>query len=138
MKEIINWRGGGGFQVAHLSPQCFDYDIKWNQVMLTENAKGDILIQSIAANLGFSLFDQEVTTIFDGRKGKTLLKIVEGVTTVEIVDWLLSQIKEGEIIVIATMSVMDGVRQHLRQACKGSKIIVIPDDIFRYSRGGNE
>lgn len=138
MKEIINWRGGGGFQVAHLSPQCFDYDIKWNQVMLTENAKGDILIQSIAANLGFSLFDQGVTTIFDGRKGKTLLKIVEGVTTVEIVDWLLSQIKEGEIIVIATMSVMDGVRQHLRQACKGSKIIVIPDDIFRYSRGGNE
>ena len=22
-KEVINWHGGGGFQVAHLSPQCF-------------------------------------------------------------------------------------------------------------------
>lgn len=137
-KEIINWRGGGGFQVAHLSPQCFDYDAKWDRVMLTENAKGDILIRSIAANLGFSLFNQEETTVFDGRKGKSLLKIVEGVVTVEIVDWLVSQIKGGETIVIAAMSVMDGVRQHLRQVCKGSKIIVIPDDIFKYSKGGNE
>lgn len=137
-KEVINWRGGGGFQVAHLSPQCFDYDMKWDQVMLTENAKGDILIQSIAANLGFSLFNREETTVFDGRKGKSLLKIVEGVVTVEIVDWLVSQIKGGETIVIAAMSVMDGVRQHLRQVCKGSKIIVIPDDIFKYSKGGNE
>ena len=137
-KEIINWRGGGGFQVAHLSPEFFDHDAKWDRVMLTENAKGDILIRSIAANLGFSLFNQEETTVFDGRKGKSLLKIVEGVVTVEIVDWLVSQIKGGETIVIAAMSVMDGVRQHLRQVCKGSKIIVIPDDIFKYSKGGNE
>lgn len=36
------------------------------------------------------------------------------------------------------MSVMDGVRQYLRQVRKGSKIIVIPDDIFQYSKGGNE
>lgn len=23
-KDVVNWRGGGGFQVAHLSPSCFD------------------------------------------------------------------------------------------------------------------
>ena len=137
-KETINWCGGGGFQVAHLSPQCFDYDSKWDRVMLTENATGNVLIRSIAANLGFSLLNFEETDVFDGRRGKTLLKIIEGVVTIEIVDWLVSQIKEGETIVIAAISVMDGARQHLRQACKGSKIIVIPDDIFKYSKGGEE
>jgi adenine-specific DNA-methyltransferase len=50
----------------------------------------------------------------------------------------VSQIKDGETIVIATMSVMDGVRQHLRQTCKGSRVIVIPDDIFKYTEGGKE
>lgn len=137
-KEVINWHGGGGFQVAHLSPQCFDYDLKWNRVILTEHAKGDILIRSIAANLGFSLLKREDVSIFDGRKGNSLLKVIEGVVTVEIVDWLVPQTKCGEIIVIAAMSVMDGVRQYLRQVRKGSKIIVIPDDIFQYSKGGNE
>lgn len=28
-KEVVNWRGGGGFQVAHLSPACFDYAPNW-------------------------------------------------------------------------------------------------------------
>ena len=102
--------------------------------MLKEN----ILIRSIAANLGFSLLKREDVSIFDGRKGNSLLKVIEGVVTVEIVDWLVPQTKCGEIIVIAAMSVMDGVRQYLRQVRKGSKIIVIPDDIFQHSKGGNE
>lgn len=33
-KEVLNWRGGG-FQVAHLSPACFDYDPALDRVMLT-------------------------------------------------------------------------------------------------------
>jgi adenine-specific DNA-methyltransferase len=137
-KEIINWRGGGGFQVAHLSPECFDYDFKLDRVMLTGNATGDTLIYSIAANLGFSLMNSEEISVFDGRKGNTLLKVIEGVATVEIVDWLLVQVKAGETIVVAAMGVMDGVRQHLRQVCKGSRIVVIPDDIFKYNEGGEE
>ncbi len=137
-KETINWRGGGGFQVAHLSPECFDYDPKLDCVMLTEHATGDTLIRSIAANLGFSLIKTDTNTVFDGRRGNTLLKVIEGVATEEVVDWLAAQVNDGETIVIAAISVMDGVRQHLRKACRGSKIVVIPDDIFRYSEGGEE
>ena len=137
-KGIINWRGGGGFQVAHLSPECFDYDPKYGRVMLTENATGETLVRSIAANLGFSLVRAEEALVFDGRKGKSYLKVIEGVATVEIVDWLVSQVREEETVVIAALSVMDGVRQHLRQSCKGSRIVVIPDDIFKYNEGGEE
>ena len=31
-KEVINWRGGGGFQVAHLSTSCFDYSPELGEV----------------------------------------------------------------------------------------------------------
>ena len=135
-KEIINWLGGGGFQVAHLSPSCFDYDEKYSSVLLTPEATGEVLISSIAANLGFKKLEN--ASAFDGRKGNSMLKVIEGVATVEIVDWLISQLSDTESLVIAALSIMDGVREHLRKTRKGSRIYVIPDDIFNFENGGEE
>ena len=135
-KEVVNWRGGGGFQVAHLSPACFDYDPALDRVMLTAAATGETLIESVAANLGFTLLHADDDYVFDARRGNALLKVVEGVATVEIVDWLASHIQPGETIVLAATTVMDGVRQHLRKLVKGSRVVVLPDDVFRYSEGG--
>jgi adenine-specific DNA-methyltransferase len=137
-KEVVNWRGGGGFQVAHLSPACFDYDPALDRVMLTAAATGETLIESVAANLGFTLLHPDDDYIFDARRGNALLKVVEGVATVEVVDWLASQIQPGETIVLAATTVMDGVRQHLRKLVKGSRVIALPDDVFRYSEGGDQ
>ena len=134
-REIINWRGGGGFQVAHLSAACFDYDPKLDRVLLTAAAEGETLMRSVAANLGFSLMGAEEASVFDGRRGNSLLKVIDGVATIEIADWLVSQAEPGEIIVLAATSVMDGVRQYLRRSCKGSRIVVIPDDIFCFVKG---
>lgn len=137
-KEVVNWRGGGGFQVAHLSPKCFDYDPRLERVFLTEDAKGETLIRSVAANLGFKMLTRDETAVFDARRGNSLLKVIDGVATVEIVDWLVAQRESNETIVLAATSVMDGVRQHLRCSCKGSRIAVIPDDIFHFTKGGGE
>ncbi|MDR6938667.1 site-specific DNA-methyltransferase [Arcanobacterium hippocoleae] len=137
-KEVVNWRGGGGFQVAHLSPACFDYDPALDRVMLTAAATGQTLIESVAANLGFTLLHPDDDYVFDARRGNMLLKVVEGVATPEIVDWLASQVQPGETIVLAATSVMDGVRQLLRKAVKGSRVIALPDDVFRYSEGGDQ
>ena len=137
-KEVLNWRGGGGFQVAHLSPACFDYDPALDRVMLTAAATGETLIESVAANLGFTLLHADDDYVFDARRGNALLKVVEGVATVEIVDWLASQIQPGETIVLAATTVMDGVRQHLRKLVKGSRVVALPDDVFRYSEGGDQ
>ena len=131
-----NWRGGGGFQVAHLSPACFDYDPALDRVMLTPDATGEVLVASVAANLGFSLLHPDDDVVFDGRRGNSLLKVVEGVATTEEVDRLVEQIQPGETIVLAATVVLDGVREHLRRACKGSRVVAIPDDIFRYAQGG--
>ena len=65
LKETINWRGGGGFQVAHLSPACFDYDTMLNRVVLTPLATGQTLVKSISANLGFKLLNDERANTFD-------------------------------------------------------------------------
>lgn len=137
-KEVVNWRGGGGFQVAHLSPACFDYTPELDRVMLTAAASGQALIESVAANLGFTLLHPDDDYIFDARRGNALLKVVEGVATTEIVDWLASQVQPGETIVLAATTVMDGVRQHLRRSVKGSRVVALPDDVFRYSEGGDQ
>ena len=137
-KEVVNWRGGGGFQVAHLSPACFDYAPELDRVMLTAAATGQTLIESVAANLGFTLLHPDDDYVFDARRGNALLKVVEGVATTEIVDWLASQIQPGETIVLAATTVMDGVRQHLRKLVKGSRVVALPDDVFRYSEGGDQ
>ena len=137
-KTIINWRGGGGFQVAHLSPACFDYDEDLDQVIMTPEATGETLARSVAANLSFKMIDPKEGSTFDARRGKTYLKVIEGIATTEIADTLVSYLKPDEIVVIAAMSVMDGVREHLRRVRKGSRIIVLPDDIFQYSKGDEE
>lgn len=133
-KEVVNWRGGGGFQVAHLSPSCFDYDPVLDRVVLTPEATGQVLIESVAANLGFGLLHPDDDYVFEGRRGNTLLKVVEGVATVELVDDLVKELVPGETLVLAATSVMDGVRQHLRKVCKGSRVVAVPDDVFSYQK----
>ena len=106
--------------------------------MLTAAATGETLIESVAANLGFTLLHPDDDYVFDARRGNALLKVVEGVATTEIVDWLASQVQPGETIVLAATTAMDGVRQHLRRAVKGSRVVALPDDVFRYSEGGDQ
>ena len=105
---------------------------------MTPEATGGTLARSVAANLSFKMIDPKSGSAFDARRGKTLLKVVEGIATTEIVDTLVSYLNPDETVVIAAMSVMDGVREYLRRVRKGSRIIVLPDDIFQYSKGDEE
>lgn len=136
-KETINWRGGGGFQTAHLSPACFDYDPTLERVTLTPEAKGSTLVVAVAANLGFKLLTDN-DSIFDACRGNTVLKVIEGFVTKEIIDWLIPHLSSNETLVIAALSIPDGMREYLRKNRKGSRIIAIPDDIFGYQLGGKE
>lgn len=134
--DTINWRGGGGFQVAHLAPACFDYDSELDRVLLTEAATGNVLIESVAANLGFELLHGDDDFVFNARRGKAVLKVYEGLATSSLVDWLVAQLDDEETLVLAATAVMDGARQHLRKSRRGSRIVAVPDDLFRYSTNG--
>lgn len=135
-KMLVNWRGGGGFQVAHLSKECFDFDDSLGRVLLTEAATGQTMVRSIAANLGFKMIPDDCTSPFDARRGDTYLKVLEGIVDESAVDSIVGKLGEGEKVVIAGTMVMDGAREHLRKACKGSRVVAIPDDVFRYTKGG--
>lgn len=137
-KPAINWRGGGGFRLAHLEPACFDYDADLDRVVLTEAATGELLVRSVAANLGFSMLPEDQRGAFDARRGRTLLKVFEGVADERIVDDLAAQLGDGETLVLAATGVADGARERLRRASRGSRIVHVPDGIFTYSMGGDQ
>ena len=141
IKGVVNWRGGGGFQVAHLAPACFDYDENLDRVVLTNAATGPLLVKSIAANLGFSLlefgdWDVYDGQYFDGYRGNTVLKVWEGIADTELVDWLVSRLRGEQSMILATTQALDGVREYLRRARRGSRLILIPDELFPYTKGG--
>lgn len=136
--KTINWRGGGGFQIAHLSPSCFDYDSELDRVILTEQATGKLLIESVAANLGYNLLDKNQNSLFDAKKGRSYLKVYEGIADIDLVDSLVDALGEGESLALVTTGLVEGLREYLRKIRKGSRIIHLPDGIFRYSKEGRD
>lgn len=128
--DTINWRGGGGFQVAHLSPICFDYDPELGLVALTDAAfEGDNLARGVAAHLNFHLTPEH--RVFTGKRGRTWLVVTTMAVTPEMVQELLSWLEEGENLVVASTAVDPDSHQALREACKGSRVLHIPNDLFR-------
>ncbi len=130
-KDTINWRGGGGYVVARLSPACFDYDADLDLVMLTEAATGQLLIESIAANLNFRLTPEH--RHFHGVRGSMRLAVVEGRLTRQKADDLICHLDSNEGLTIAATEIDDGVRQHLRSLGRGCRAVHVPDDIFTYT-----
>ena len=130
-KGVVNWRGGGGFTVAHLAPQCFDYVPELGLVTLTEAATGATLLTSVAANLNFSLTPE--SRHFDGKRGSMFLKVVEGRLDRDKAEELLAHLNEGEGVTLAATELEPGIRQFARTTDRPCQIVHIPNDIFTYS-----
>lgn len=135
-KDTVNWRGGGGFTVARLSPSCFDYDPELDLVTLTEAATGPTLVSSVAANLGFCLTPED--RHFDGVQGRQHLAVVEGVLDNDKVDDLMAHLPLGHTVLIAATIVTEGVRDYVRGFTNGSRVVNIPLDIFTYTQAQEE
>ncbi|WP_293695037.1 site-specific DNA-methyltransferase [uncultured Agrococcus sp.] len=133
--DVLNWRGGGSFFAARLAPACFDFDPELQRVLLTDAATGETLVESVAANLGYRLLLDDF--VFDGQRGRSLLKVIEGVLDTSTVDALLTELREDEKLVIAATGVLDGVREQVRRKGRGSRVVHIPDDLFRYEGGAS-
>lgn len=127
-EKKVNWRGGGRFAVARLSPACFDFDETLGLTLLTDAATGETLINSVAANLNFYRTPEH--PVFHGVRGRMRLVVVEGTLLTTRVDELLAELDEGELLTIATTEPDEAIRSHLRQVRRGCRLIHIPDDIF--------
>lgn len=130
-----NWRGGGGFTVACLSPSCYDYDPEMGYTSLTPEATGETLIASVAANLGFYLTPDHLH--FDGQRNRQHLAVVEGLLDRGKVDELFSHLSEKHSILFAATMLDDGVREYVRSFKNGSRVLHVPLDLFPYSEEEN-
>ncbi|MEH6821782.1 MAG: site-specific DNA-methyltransferase [Dietzia psychralcaliphila] len=127
---VVNWRGGGSFRVAHLAPECFDYDPELGLVTLTPAAlDGDNLERSVAAHLSFHLTPEH--PVFTGVRGRTRLLVIRSAATPDLVAEIVSHLEEEEKVVIASTAVDPDTSQALRQTRKGSRVVHIPNDLFR-------
>ena len=136
VKGVVNWRGGGGFNVAHLEPACFDYDPEVALTTLTEHATSDLLVRSVAAQLRFALTPEDLH--FDGKRGREHLVVVEGVLDEEKIDEVISHLPEGHSVLFAATVVDDFAREHVRSFKNGSRVVHVPLEIFPYSDAAEE
>lgn len=126
-----HWRGGGGFQVAHLAPACFDYDPELGLVTLTEAALDPALLSaSVAAHLRFALTPEH--RYFHGVRGAMRLYVTRDPLTPEYVTTLVSQLGDGESLTVASTVVLDGTEAALRTTRRGSRVVHIPTDLFPF------
>ncbi|WBL17836.1 site-specific DNA-methyltransferase [Citricoccus sp. NR2] len=130
-KATINWRGGGGYTVAKLSPSCFDYDADLGIVILKDAATGETLIRSVAANLGFHLTPDH--RFFHGIRGAMRLVVVEGRLDKAKADDLLAQLPAGEGMTVAATEIDDDVQRYLARTGRGCRVVHVPGDLFRIS-----
>lgn len=136
VKGVVNWRGGGGFQVAHLEPPCYDYDPEVALTTLTEHATGDLLVRSVAAQLRFALTPEDLC--FDGKRGREHLVVVEGVLDEEKVGEVVAHLPEGHSVLFAATVVDDFAREHVRSFKNGSRVVHVPLEVFPYSDAAEE
>jgi len=128
--DTINWRGGGSFRIAHLAPECFDYDPELGLVTLTPAAfDGDNLERSVAAHLNFHLTPEH--PVFTGVRGRTRLIVIRSAATSDLVAEIVSHLGDDEKVTIAATAVDPDSSQALRKARKGSRVLHIPADLFR-------
>lgn len=130
---VINWRGGGGFRTAHLSPPCFDYDPEFGSVFLTDAADDmDVLTASIAAQLRIRLTPGDY---FQGAAGNTRLFVTRTPVDAELVSEICSHLDGKQTAIIASTIVLDGAREEARILARGSKVLHVPHDLFELPEG---
>lgn len=137
--EVVErWEGGGGFDVARLSPvwvgvvadevsgETFTYT--------TPEATGDVLERSVAAHLGFYLTPDK--SRFVGKKGRQRLAVIEGMLSEQKAHELVDALSEAESVTVVCDGAPAGVSRALQKMAKGSRILVMPDDLFSYAPQG--
>lgn len=131
----VQWSGGGGFDVARLSPVWVG--VANGSMFTTEAATGEVLARSIAAHLGFRWTGDDDLR-FAGRKGRQRLAVVEGLLTVEKSAELRSALEPDETVTVACFGAEEGVDEALRRDVRGSRVLVIPDDLFSFDPEASE
>lgn len=122
------WDGGGGFDFLRVEPSLF---VEVDGVLgLAAWATGGWLTKGVAAQVGY---EYSPDGLFAGAKGRSRLAVLDGMLTTGIVDFLVSQLNNGETILIFAQTLEPGIDSYLRTIMPGSRCKKIPRDLAKAS-----
>lgn len=128
----IGWEGGGGFRILDVAPSMFVES--GGCVVLADWAVNGQLAEVTSAQLGYEFaYDPP----FCGVKGRSVLAVVDGLVTVEVVDLIASQLEETERAVICGTAIAEGADEALKVLSPGSRVRRIPASILADYRRSN-
>lgn len=123
--EAVGWEGGGGFRILDVAPSMFVESGEY--VVLADWAVNGHLAEATAAQLGFEFrYDPP----FCGVKGRSVLAVVDGLVTGEVVDLIAGRLEETERAVICGTAIAEGADAALKAISPGSRVRRIPASIL--------
>jgi adenine-specific DNA-methyltransferase len=123
-KEVA-WSGGGGFHMLDVAPSMFTESR--GAVVLADWAVNGHLAEATAAQLGYEFrFDPP----FCGSKGRSLLAVVDGLITSEVVQLIAASLEPHERTVVCGTAVAVDADAALKSVSPGSRVRRIPASIL--------
>ncbi|MCE8162773.1 MAG: site-specific DNA-methyltransferase [Candidatus Moeniiplasma glomeromycotorum] len=125
ISEEVGWNGGGGF--TYFSVEKSMFEIHSGIICLAENVLNGKLAKLVATQLEYDY--QPENEYFCGKKGDTLLAVVEGMLTDGLLNFLLNSKDENKFLEIATLAVDPDLES---KNYNNVKIGRIPNNILRH------
>ena len=123
--SAVGWPGGGGFRILDVAPSMFAESR--GAVVLADWAVNGQLAEATAAQLGYEFrFDPP----FCGSKGRSLLAVVDGLITSEVVELIAASLEPGERTVVCGTAVAVDADAALKAVSPGSRVRRIPASIL--------
>jgi adenine-specific DNA-methyltransferase len=125
ISEEVNWTGGGGF--TYFSVEKSMFDTRSGIICLAENVLNGKLAKLVATQLEYDY--QPENEYFCGKKGDTLLAVVEGMLTDGLLNFLLNSKDENKFLEIAALAVDPDLESKNYSQVKIGRI---PNNILRH------
>jgi adenine-specific DNA-methyltransferase len=123
--SAVGWAGGAGFRILDVSPSMFVESR--GSVVLAEWAVNGRLAEATAAQLGYEFrFDPP----FCGFKGRSLLAVVDGLITSEVVELISASLEPNERAVVCGTAIAVDADAALKAVSPGSRVRRIPASIL--------
>ena len=126
--DTLLWEGGGGFTVARLGPSMYEVEDETGDVYLSPAATNGAWSKAIAGQLKFTLTTDH--PVFTGARGRQRLAVVDGVVDEQVVNTVVSALREKERAVVVGKAVLPEAEQLLRELSPGSRVRQAPDQVF--------
>ncbi|RAX47317.1 hypothetical protein DQ353_19265 [Arthrobacter sp. AQ5-05] len=124
--EASSWTGGGGYSTAVMSPSM--YEVLDGEIYLSENATNETFATAIAGQLGYRL--TVGAPVFCGIKGRSKLAVIDGVADENVIRAVLQNLGDGYKALVVAKGVLPEAAQLLRDLSSGSRIRLVPEDLF--------